>query len=123
MAAICIALLLINAFSLIDRILTFNLVEQMRADQRLTDTELGLITGFAFAVCYALLSLPLARTADQGSPGSRGCPASCWNVTRTLRRNQGTAGDLSNVLAKESGGLSFGERDFAGCCRYPTTAR
>lgn len=75
-AAIFIALLLISAFSQIDRILPVNVVEQIKADLRLTDTEMGLITGLAFAVCYALLSLPLARTADRGSPGSHWCPES-----------------------------------------------
>lgn len=85
MAAICIVLLLINALSQIDRILPFILAEKIKADLRLTDTEMGLITGLAFAVCYALLSLPLARAADRGSP--RLVLISCvliWSVMTTL---------------------------------------
>ncbi|MBB4279090.1 putative MFS family arabinose efflux permease [Rhizobium mongolense] len=85
MAAICIVLLLINAFSQIDRILPFILAEKIKADLSLTDTQMGLLTGLAFAVCYALLSLPLARAADRGSP--RLVLVSCvliWSVMTTL---------------------------------------
>lgn len=66
--AICISLLLINAFSQIDRILPFILAESIKADLRLSDTQMGLLTSLAFAVCYSLLSLPLARASDRGSP-------------------------------------------------------
>ena len=71
MAAICVVLLLINAFSQIDRILPFILAEKIKADLELTDTEMGLLTGLAFAVCYALLSLPLARAADRAEAPAR----------------------------------------------------
>ncbi|MDV3458285.1 MFS transporter [Sphingomonas sp. HF-S4] len=61
-------LLLVSMFSQIDRILPFILAESIREELGLSDTELGLVTGLAFAVCYALMSLPLARAADRGSP-------------------------------------------------------
>ncbi len=32
------------------------------------DTQLGLVSGLAFAICYCLASLPLARLSDRGSP-------------------------------------------------------
>lgn len=70
LAALFMTLLLINAFSQIDRILPFILAESIKADLALTDTQMGLLTGLAFAVCYSLLSLPLARAADRGSPRS-----------------------------------------------------
>lgn len=66
--AILGTLVLINAFSQIDRILPFILAESIRSELRLSDTQMGLLTGLAFAVCYALLSLPLARAADRSSP-------------------------------------------------------
>jgi len=68
MIAILSTLLLINAFSQIDRILPFILAESIKYDLNLSDTEMGLLTGLAFAVCYSLLSLPLARESDRGSP-------------------------------------------------------
>jgi predicted MFS family arabinose efflux permease len=106
MAAICIVLLLINAFSQIDRILPFILAEKIKADLSLTDTQMGLLTGIAFAVCYALLSLPLARAADQGSP--RLVLVSCillWSVMTTLG---GFAASFM-FLALTRFGVAFGE--------------
>lgn len=61
-------LFLVSAISQIDRMLPFIMAEAIKIDLSLSDTEIGLITGLAFAVCYALLSLPLARIADRGSP-------------------------------------------------------
>ncbi|MEH6676773.1 MFS transporter [Phenylobacterium sp.] len=66
--ALLAILLLINAISQIDRILPFILAEAIKTDLSLSDTQIGLLTGVAFAVCYTLLSLPLARAADRGSP-------------------------------------------------------
>lgn len=62
------ALFLVSVFAQIDRILPFILAEAIKAELVLSDTEIGIITGIAFAVCYALLSLPFARMADRGSP-------------------------------------------------------
>lgn len=106
MAAICIVLLLINAFSQIDRILPFILAEKIKTDLSLTDTQMGLLTGLAFAVCYALLSLPLARAADRGSP--RLVLVSCvltWSVMTTLG---GFAASFM-FLALTRFGVAFGE--------------
>ncbi|WP_276121139.1 MFS transporter [Pararhizobium qamdonense] len=106
MAAICIILLLINVFSQIDRILPFILAEKIKADLSLTDTQMGLLTGLAFAVCYALLSLPLARAADRGSP--RLVLVSCvliWSVMTTLG---GFAASFM-FLALTRFGVAFGE--------------
>lgn len=62
------ALMLISAVSQIDRILPFILAEAIKSDLGLSDTQIGLLTGAAFAVCYTLFSLPLARLSDRGSP-------------------------------------------------------
>ncbi len=67
-ALLLVALFLVSAFSQIDRILPFILAESIKADLALSDTQIGLLTGMVFAVCYALLSLPLARASDRGSP-------------------------------------------------------
>ncbi|MEJ1117295.1 MFS transporter [Phyllobacterium sp. CCNWLW109] len=61
-------LFLVSATSQIDRMLPFVLTELIKRDLDLSDTEMGLLTGIAFAACYALLSMPLARAADRGSP-------------------------------------------------------
>lgn len=75
------ALTLVSIFSQIDRILPYILAESIRTELGLSDTQIGLITGLAFAVCYTLFSLPLARAADRGSPvpgRRRSPPVSAW---------------------------------------------
>jgi predicted MFS family arabinose efflux permease len=61
-------LFLVSALSQVDRILPFIMAEAIKAELSLSDTQIGLLTGVAFALCYCLLSLPLARAADRGSP-------------------------------------------------------
>ena len=60
-------LTLVNAFSLIDRKLPFIMLESIRAEFVLTDTQVGLLGGVMFTVIYSLLGLPLARLADRTS--------------------------------------------------------
>ena len=48
--ALLAILLLISAISQIDRILPFILAETIKADLGLSDTQIGLLTGAAFAV-------------------------------------------------------------------------
>ncbi|MBW8201741.1 MFS transporter [Flagellimonas abyssi] len=64
--AFLITLVLVSIFSQIDRVLPFILGESIKLDLGLNDTQLGLLTGVAFSICYSLASLPLARIADKG---------------------------------------------------------
>jgi MFS family permease len=43
------------------------LIGPMKRDMALTDTQVGLITGFGFAVLYTFLGLPIGRAADRFS--------------------------------------------------------
>src|SRR4051812_43354318 len=53
------------AFSLIDRqIITF-MVEPMRRDLHLTDTQIGVLIGPAFAFFFVLFGLPMGYLADR----------------------------------------------------------
>lgn len=54
-------------FSWIDRYLLVILVEPIEKDLGLTDAQMGLMTGFAFSLVYALAGFPLARWADKSS--------------------------------------------------------
>ncbi len=58
--------LLTIAFTLnyLDRSVVSVLLELIKADLMLSDTALGLIAGFGFALVYALLGIPFARLAD-----------------------------------------------------------
>ncbi len=57
----------VYTFNFIDRQLLVILAEPIKADLGLTDTQLGLLTGLAFAALYVTLGLPLARLADKGN--------------------------------------------------------
>lgn len=54
-------------FSYMDRQILSILLEAIKADLKLSDTQLGLLTGLMFAVFYAGLGIPIARLADRGS--------------------------------------------------------
>ncbi len=54
-------------FSYMDRQILAILQELIKADLQLSDTQLGLLGGFAFAVFYATLGIPAARLADRGN--------------------------------------------------------
>ena len=60
-------LFLVLATSLIDRNILGILIEDIKADLRISDTQIGLLTGPAFAVTNALAGIPLARLADRRS--------------------------------------------------------
>lgn len=59
-------LTLVYAFNFIDRQLLVILQEPIKAELGLSDTQLGLLTGFAFAVFYVVCGIPIARWADKG---------------------------------------------------------
>ena len=54
----------VNAVSFIDRQILSLLVEPIKSDLNITDTQISLLQGFAFVVFYALMGLPIARIAD-----------------------------------------------------------
>jgi len=54
-------------FSYMDRQILAILQELIKKDLNLSDTQLGLLAGFAFAVFYATLGIPVARLADRGN--------------------------------------------------------
>lgn len=60
-------LTLVYFFSFMDRYILAILLEPIKADLQLNDTQLGLLSGFAFAVFYATLGIPVAWLADRYS--------------------------------------------------------
>jgi len=53
--------------NLVDRALMILLLQSIKEDLRLSDTQLGLLTGIAFGLFYATVGLPIARWADRGN--------------------------------------------------------
>ena len=60
-------LTIVYAFNFIDRQLLAILQESVKADLGLTDGQLGLLAGFAFALFYVTAGLPIARWADRSN--------------------------------------------------------
>ncbi len=60
-------LTVVYSFNFIDRQLLAILQESIKADLSLSDSQLGLLTGFAFAAFYVTAGIPIARWADNGN--------------------------------------------------------
>lgn len=58
-------LLIVYIFNFIDRQIVNILAEPIARDLGLNDTQIGLMTGLAFALFYTALGLPIARYADR----------------------------------------------------------
>src|ERR1044071_5892357 len=53
--------------NLVDRGLMILLLQPIKEDLHLSDTQLGFLTGIAFGLFYATLGIPIARWADRGN--------------------------------------------------------
>lgn len=60
-------LTLVYVFNFIDRQLLVILQESIKKELLLSDTQLGLLSGFTFAIFYVTLGIPVARLADKGN--------------------------------------------------------
>jgi MFS transporter, Spinster family, sphingosine-1-phosphate transporter len=60
-------LMVILAFNQLDRIALGIVLQDVKTDLSLTDTQLGFVTGIAFAFFYAIMGIPIARWADRGN--------------------------------------------------------
>lgn len=58
-------LFLVSVFNFVDRQILTILAEPIRIDLDLTDSQLGLLTGLAFGLFYALAGIPVARIIDR----------------------------------------------------------
>jgi MFS family permease len=60
-------LMLLYIFSFIDRTTISLIVEPMKRDLHISDTQIGMLQGLAFALLYTFLGLPIARLSDRHS--------------------------------------------------------
>ncbi len=58
-------LLIVYVFNFLDRQIVNILAHDISRDLKLSDTQIGLMTGLAFAVFYTFLGIPIARYADR----------------------------------------------------------
>lgn len=102
-------LMIILAFNFTDRLVLAVVLQDIKVDLHLTDTELGFLSGIAFALFYAAMGLPIARWADRGNRVSIiWLTTALWSVTVALC---GLAASFSQLLLIRVG-VAVGE---AGC--------
>ena len=58
-------LMLVYTFNFIDRTIIATLGQAIKVDLKITDAQLGLLQGLAFALFYTTLGIPLARLAER----------------------------------------------------------
>ncbi len=64
-----------------DRHLLAVLIEPMKRDLGTSDTQMGLLSGIAFAIVYAFFGIPIASWADRGNRRSiRALGIAVWSL-------------------------------------------
>ncbi len=69
-------LTLVYTFNFIDRQILVILQEPIKAELGLSDAQLGLLTGFSFALVYVCAGIPIAALADRSN--RRNIVAGSW---------------------------------------------
>lgn len=73
---------MVYMLNLTDRVLIAILLEPIKHDLQLSDTQLGFLSGIAFGLFYAVLGIPIARWADRGNRASIASLAiGLWGLT------------------------------------------
>jgi predicted MFS family arabinose efflux permease len=99
-------LFLVCTVSYFDRQIVTILAEPIKRDLQLSDTQLGVLTGFAFGIVYCTFGVPIARLADRfGRIGVLGASLAAWSVCTVFC---GRAGSFGALLAARSG-VGIGE--------------
>ena len=62
---VVVVLTLAYTCSFVDRQILTLLIEPIRRDLHITDTQVSLLGGLAFSIFYTTLGIPIARLADQ----------------------------------------------------------
>jgi predicted MFS family arabinose efflux permease len=104
-----VLLLIIFAFNFVDRVVLGLVLQDIKNDLHLSDTQLGFLTGIAFALFYSVMGIPIARWADHGNRVTIiSITAAIWSVGVALC---GAVGSFLQLLLVRIG-VAVGE---AGC--------
>ena len=98
---VLLLLCLVYTFNYLDRQIISILAEPIKRDLNLTDTQIGLVSGFAFAAFYTTFGIPVAWLADRANR-VRVVAAACfaWSVFSGLC---GLAGNFLHLAAARVG--------------------
>lgn len=103
------ALLIVYTFNFIDRVVIGIIQEPIKAEFGLTDFQLGLLGGPAFAILYTLLGIPIARLAERTNRMT--VLSVCVGLWSLMTAACGFAVNYATLFAARVG-VSIGE---AGC--------
>jgi predicted MFS family arabinose efflux permease len=104
-------LLIVYIFNFIDRQIVNILAEPIAKDLHLSDTQIGLMTGIAFALFYTVLGLPIARYADRPGTNRPRLIAAALAIWSGMTALCGLANNFGQLLLARVG-VGVGE---AGC--------
>lgn len=104
-------LLVVYILNFLDRQIVNILAEPIKAELGLSDTQLGLMAGPAFAVFYAVLGIPIARYADKSSTNRVTLISVSLAVWSAMTALCGLAQNFTQMLLARIG-VGIGE---AGC--------
>ncbi len=104
-------LLIVYIFNFLDRQIVNILAEPIARDLQLSDTQIGLMTGLAFALFYTVLGLPIARYADRPTTSRPRLIAAALAIWSGMTALCGLAQNFTQMLLARIG-VGVGE---AGC--------
>ena len=93
-------------FNFIDRQILVILQEPIKAEMGLSDAQLGLLSGFSFALVYITAGIPIAYWADRGN--RRNIVALAVTVWSGMTALSGFAGNYTHLLLARIG-VGIGE--------------
>jgi len=102
-------LAMVSFFNYLDRMVMSILVQPIKEDLGFSDAQLGMLTGFAFALFYATFGIPIARLADKKPRVA--ILSICMALWSVMTAVCGLAGNFVQMLLARVG-VGVGE---AGC--------
>jgi len=82
---VAVVLMLCNTLSFIDRQILGLLVDPIKQDLGVSDTQMGLLQGLAFGIFYTLLGIPMGRFVDRGNRRKLvAVGIFCWSLMTAL---------------------------------------
>ena len=98
---VLVMLTLVYIFNFVDRQVLVILQESIKKELHLTDTQLGLLSGFTFAIFYVILGIPIARLADKTN--RRNTVATSLGIWSIMTACSGVAKNFTQLLLARIG--------------------
>jgi predicted MFS family arabinose efflux permease len=102
-------LLVLSALNFADRAVLSVLAQPIKEDLKLTDSELGILQGLAFAILYSVLGLPIGWLAERFS--RKNLLSICVGLWSLMTAACGMAGSFGSLLLGRVG-VGIGEAGF-----------